>query len=412
MVLSAPPMTAPMNAPPPPAAPVPKSPPVPLLVGMAAGVSFCMNAFVPSIPGLTRAFDTSPAMAQLVLTLFLFGVALGQPIVGPLSDRFGRRPVLLAGLTAGLIASVACLLAPTIEILVAARLVQALGACTGVVIGRAMVSDIWGRERGASVLGYLTAGLSAMTLFAPVVGGLLDAQFGWPAVFLMMLALFAVMLGWSLFSVGETNLTPTASIAPLAILSTYASLCRNRRFVGYTFVVTFTSGAFFAFVGGVPHLMVTVLGRSPAEYGVWFGAMTIAFLTGTLLTGRLSQRVGLDRMIRLGILCSGLPSGFIMLGLALAGFLHPLTLFLPMAGIALGNGLCQANATAGAVATNPRLAGAAAGLLGMVQMLSASATTFVIGLILTDTAVPLGILCACLLSIGAASILLTRPARS
>lgn len=385
-------------------------PPVPLLVGMAAGVSFCMNAFVPSIPGLTHAFNTSPAMAQLVLTLFLFGVAMGQPVVGPLSDRFGRRPVLLVGLTAGLIASVACLLAPTIEILVAARLVQAVGACAGVVIGRAMVSDIWGRERGASVLGYLTAGLSAMTLFAPVVGGLLDAQFGWQAVFFMMLALFAVLLGWSVFSIGETNLTPTSSIAPLAILSNYASLCRNRRFVGYTFIVTFTSGAFFAFVGGVPHLMVTVLKRSPAEYGIWFGAMTIAFLTGTLLTGRLSQRVGLDRMIRLGI-CASLPSGFIMLGLALAGVLHPLSLFLPMAGIALGNGLCQANATAGAVATNPRLAGAAAGLLGMVQMLSASITTFAIGLLQTDTAVPLGILCACLLSAGAVSLLLTRAPR-
>jgi len=395
-----------MTSPSPSIAP-PRAPPIPLLVGMAAGVSFCMNAFVPSIPGLVSYFDTSAAMAQLVLTLFLLGVALGQPVVGPLSDRYGRRPVLLVGLAAGVLSSIACLLAPSIEILVASRLIQALGACAGVVIGRAMVNDVWGRERGASVLGYLTAGLSAMTLFAPVLGGLLDARFGWQAVFLLMLGLFVLLLGWSIFAVTETNRHPTSSIAPLVILRNYLDLSRNRRFLGYTFVTTFTSGAFFAFVGGVPHLMITVLQRSPAEYGAWFGGMTIAFLTGTLLTGRWSQRIGLDRMIRIGI-CVSVPAGLLMLGLALAGVLHPLSLFLPMAGIALGNGLCQANATAGAVATNPRLAGSAAGLLGMVQMLSAALTTFVIGLVLTDTAVPLGIVCSILLTAGAASLLLTR----
>jgi DHA1 family bicyclomycin/chloramphenicol resistance-like MFS transporter len=391
-------MTAPPDSP----AVPPRRPPVLLLVAMVATVSFSMNAFVPSIPGLVQHFQTTTPVAQLALTLFLLGVAIGQPVIGPLSDRHGRRPVLLIGLAVAIGGSLICLVAPTIEVLVGGRLIQALGACTGMAVGRAIVGDVFGREKGASVLGYLTAGLAVVTTMAPAVGGLLDVRFGWRATFVLMLVFFVATWLWSWRSAAETNFRRIASIAPLSILANYRELLGDRRFLGYTLVVTFTSGAFFAFVGGVPHLMINVLHRPADEYGLYFGLISITFMAGNFLTGRLSQRIGLDRMLRIGVGVN-LPAGLTMLALALAGFFGPLSLFLPMAAIALGNGLCQPNATAGAIATNPRLAGSAAGLLGMVQMLSAAVTTFLIGVLQGDTPMPLAVLTAATLGLGFAA---------
>jgi DHA1 family bicyclomycin/chloramphenicol resistance-like MFS transporter len=293
---------------------------------------------------------------------------------------------------------------------VAGRLIQAAGACTGMVVGRAMVGDVFGRERGASVLGYLTAGLAVVTTIGPAVGGVLDVHFGWRAVFILMLVFFVGLLGWSASAAPETNFRRTPSISPLAILGNYKELLRNRRFVGYTLVVTFSSGAFFAFVGGVPHLMVNVMGRTPDEYGFWFVLISITFMSGNVLTGRLTQRLGLDRMLRIGVGVN-FPAGLVMLGFALFGVLHPLALFLPMSLIALGNGLCQPNATAGAVATNPRLAGSAAGLLGMVQMLSAAVTTFLIGALEADSSLPLATLMATTLALSFVAAMLGASAR-
>jgi len=392
-------MVAPIvTATPPPAPPLAPTarPPLWLLIAISSCAPFALNVFIPSLPRLAEAFQSDYGTAQLALTLFLVGIALGQPIYGPLSDCYGRRPVLLGGLVIGLLGSILCLVAPTIEILLVGRFLQAFGGCVGLVLSRAMVRDLFARDRAASELAYVTMGMSLMPMVAPSIGGLLDEHLGWRASFVLLTAFVAVVA-----RAAETNHQRQARVDFGHLARGWSLLVRSPVFVGYTLAMSFNTVAFFAFLAVAPYLMVTVMGRAPSEYGFWFAGCAASYLIGNFVTGRYSQRIGLDRMVRIGNVCSLAGTGFGLVW-ALAFPLEVWALFLPIFVVGIAHGFSQPNLIAGAVSVDPRLAGSASGLLGFVQMSLGAIATFVLGHIQDGTSLPLASLmfgCA-LVSLG------------
>jgi MFS transporter, DHA1 family, multidrug resistance protein len=347
--------------------PVAARPPYAILVAISAVGPLALNMFVPSMPRLQVEFGVSYGMVQLTLTLYIIGMAVCQLAYGPLSDRFGRRPVLLGGMALFVVASIVASLATSVGMLIVARLLQAIGGASGLVLSRAIVRDLYDRERSASVLGYVTMAFVVAPMVAPAVGGLLDQVAGWRAIFVLLSLLGAAALLATWYKLPETNRTQTDTIRLGSLVSGYASLLRTPSFLAYGFILGFTSAVFFSFVAGAPYVMVVVFGYAPLDYGLWFTMVASGYMTGNFLSGRYSQRVGTDRMITIGNIIA-LVATLCGLAAAVSGAMSPVTLFVPMLFAALGNGLTIPNATAGAISVNASVVGAAAGLAGFMQM--------------------------------------------
>lgn len=345
---------------------------------MSALGPLALNIFLPSMPGLALRFGVDYGMMQLTLTLYLIGLGVAQLVYGPLSDRYGRRPVLLSGLAIFLAGSAICASAPSIEMLMLGRMLQAIGGCSGLVLGRAIIRDLHGRDSSAAMIGYVTMAMTLAPMLAPALGGYLDIWLGWRASFAFCSLAGAVVLFWVLLVLPETLQPGGAGEDAPGLLRGYRDLLRSPAFCGYALQTAFTSGMFFAFIAGAPFVVVTVLGLPPSSYGLWFVVVSLGYLAGNFLTGRFSVRFGIDRMIAAG-------ASIALIGIAAqaaTGWLGLLSLpaiFLPMAVVALANGLTLPNGTAGAVSVNPRAAGAAAGLSGALQMLVGAAAAVIVG---------------------------------
>ncbi|CAG1010503.1 MAG: multidrug effflux MFS transporter [Rhizobiaceae bacterium] len=326
--------------------------------------SLTMNVFLPSLPGMARYFQTDYAFVQLAVSLYLAATAVLQLFIGPASDRFGRRPVMLFSFTVFLFGTAAAVFAPTIEILLCCRLLQAFSAA-GMVLSRAIVRDTVDANEAASRMGYITMGMALVPMIGPMIGGFFDEIYGWKAAFVLTLAFGAVTMAVVAFDLGETNLRRSPGLA--VQFATYPALLRSPRFWGYSLTAAFTSGAFFAFIGGGPLVATEMLGLAPSGYGIYFGIISAGYIVGNFLSGRFSGRIGINRMTLAGGLVA---SGGILLALLLflAGFHHPLSLFGPAVFLGIGNGITLPNANAGIVSVRPDIAGSASGLGGALQI--------------------------------------------
>ena len=374
--------------PPPPRLPPPRLPPIAILIVIAGLGPTSLNIFLPSMPGLMRVYDTSYATAQLTLTLYLVGLAVAQLAYGPLSDRFGRRPALLAGLFLYVMGSVACVAAPTIETLIAGRVLQAVGGCSGIVISRAIIRDVFERGRAASVLAYVTMAMVVAPLMAPTIGGFLDDWFGWRAGFVFMVVVGVLTLAACLLLLNETHTPQKETASRRDIWDGVTALLRRRRFHGYAFQVAFNSGVFYSFIAGAPYVVIELLQRSAGEYGLWFAVASAVYMCGNFIAARVSERVGSDRMIAIGTTISLI--GVLTLGVFyLNDLVFPATLFGGMSIVAFGNGMSIPNGISGAVSVDPTRAGTASGIAGFSQMAVGAGMSFTVGLLLVDTAAPL-----------------------
>jgi DHA1 family bicyclomycin/chloramphenicol resistance-like MFS transporter len=323
--------------------------------------------FVPSMPKLHILFHTDYAMVQLTLSLFLIGIAVGQLIYGPLSDRFGRRPVLLAGLVLYVAASLACALAPNIGFLIGGRVAQAVGGCAGMVLSRAIVRDVWSQDDATRVLAMVIAGMAVAPMVGPALGGVLEDWTGWRTGFLFMAGFGVLVLVAATRSLPETNRQPIPIPNPAALWSVYRILLGKPVFLGYALVTALNTAAFFAFLAGAPFIMVEMLDRTASEYGFAFMLLSIGYMGGNLLVSRLAGRWRAETLTVIGLVLS-LAGPVVLLGLLLVGVFTPLALFLPATVMCLGNGFVMPNAVSAAVGAEPRLAGTASGLLGFCQM--------------------------------------------
>jgi len=374
-----------------------------LLVAVAAISPLGINIYLPSMPAMARSLGVDYATIQVTLSVYLAAVALGQLVVGPLSDRFGRRPVLLAGMCMYVLGSLVCGLAESIFWLNIGRVIQALGGCSGITLTRTMVRDLYDRNQSASMIGYLTMGMSVAPMVAPVLGGLLEATYGWRSSFFFLVGFAALVTALAGVKLRETNPyllqrqaadEPRSAYAPagataMGLLRGYGKLICSGTFWGYALTTSFASGVFFAFVAGAAYVMIELMGRSPFEYGVYFGSVSLGYIAGNFLSGRYAARVGPDRMIAFGSLCNLVFVLIMVVGFGLLGVHHPLMLFLPMMGVAMSNGLVLPSAIAGAVSVRPDAAGAASGLAGSLQMGFAALVAPLVGWLLVDSAWPL-----------------------
>lgn len=358
----------------------PRSRPVTtLLVLLVAFGPASTDLYLPALPSIARAFGTGSGAAQLTLSVFLLGFAFAMLAHGPLSDRFGRRPVLIGALLVYLAASLACALAPSMDLLILARFLQAIGACAGAVIGRAIVRDVYRPQEAARVMSFLAMAMAVAPALAPILGGWLTAHFGWQSAFLALLVFGSVAFAGVLLVLPETNLQPDPhAIRPLGLLSNYRQLLADPRFRGYVLVIAGSYGGLFAYISGSSFALIDGLGLPPDIYGYCFSAAVLGFMSGSFGSGRVTTRLGIDRTIALGNAFQ-LAGGLAGLGLALAGVFSIASVVAPAALFFLGSGFALPNATAGALNPFPRMAGAASALMGFLQMASAALLGTVVG---------------------------------
>jgi MFS transporter, DHA1 family, multidrug resistance protein len=330
--------------------------------------SLSLNILVPAIPSLVMKFATDPANVELTVSLYLMGLAVAQLVFGPLSDRFGRRGVVLTGLALATLASTAAIFAGSIASLVAWRVVQSLGASTGQTIGRAIIRDLYERDRAASMIGLVTSVVVLMPMVAPLIGGILDTLFGWESIFVFSAALSCFVFAWAVIALPETRQVSALPGERNRFRSDLRALAASPRFFGYALCAGLGSAPFFSFLGGAPHVVVSMLGRTSAEYGLWFFVPSFGFMAGNFAVSRLSGRLGIDALIWWGIAFT--IAGCLLNALVYIAFpgWEMATIFLPQVIIGFGNGLLLPTAVAGAVSIRPQVAGTASGLTGFIQM--------------------------------------------
>ncbi len=354
------------------------------LVTLAGSQAMAVNMFLPSLPAMAEHFGTEYSVIQLSVALFLASSGVLQILIGPLSDRFGRRPILLAGFGMFSLATIGCIFAPNVVVFLMFRMLQA-SIAVGMVLSRAIVRDMYDQEKSASVIGYVTMGMSIVPMLTPALGGVLQENFGWQASFwtLLITGLAVVVLIWA--DSGETNQSQSVSLA--AQVRDYPILLTSQRFWGYAASAALSSGAFFAYLGGAPFVGVQVYGLAPDVFGLYFGAPALGYLVGNGLTGRYSARVGINRMILAGsILASvGIATALI---LSLVGYHAAIAFFAPMTFLGLGNGLVIPNATAGLLSVRPQLAGTASGLGGALMILGGAGLSALAGTFLDPQSGP------------------------
>ena len=360
------------------------------LIFMSSMSVLSMSVFLPSLPSMTEFFKTDYSLVRLSVSLYLACTAVVQLIAGPLSDYFGRRNIVLAALILLILATIGCYFAQTIEAFLFFRVLQA-SIATLMAISRAIVRDMATPEKAASMLGYVTMGMSVAPMIAPSIGGFFETYYNWQATFLfvIILSIGLFLLCW--FDLGETNKVKNKSLREQ--IKEYPILFSSRRFWGYAFAAAFSTGTFFAFLGGAPFVGSKVFNLAPTTMGFLFGLPALGFFFGNFATARFSMRVGIDKMILLGTLFQIFGMGMSLI-ISLLGFGTAITFFGFCIFIGIGNGLTLANSTAGMLSIRPAVAGTASGIGGSIQIGGGAALAAIAGFLLTisESAYPLQII--------------------
>lgn len=341
--------------------------PFALLVALTACGTLGMHMIIPALPATAAALHVSNATVQLTITLYLVGLAIGQLVYGPISDRFGRRPVLLAGLLLYAAAGAVTAIAPSAGALIAARVVQSIGGCSGLVLGRAIVRDAATADRAAAQLALLTLVMSMAPAIAPVIGGYATALWSWRASFGLLASIGALTLLATVLWLPETLEPGGQARSARSMVFTNLALLRSRAFCGYAVGGACTTTAFYAFMSASPFIFEDRLHRPPQEVGLYYlvlmGGVALGGFTANRIAGRVRPRTALRLANGLAILGAGL-----FAAADLVNWISVPTMVGPVALFMVGAGMASPFAVTGAVSVNPKAIGAASGLYGCAQM--------------------------------------------
>jgi MFS transporter, DHA1 family, multidrug resistance protein len=364
---------------------VPRRPTLLLTLTVVATLGMLASTiYVPSIPAIARALGTSVARVQFTFVGYLFAFAVSMLVFGPLSDRYGRRRVLCSGLGLGVLGSLGCFLSPTISFLIAARVLQGVGACAGLVVGRATIRDVYGRDGAAQVIAGLAIAMTLIQSFAPIPGGYLQEWLGWRANFAVVTGFAIAALTLAIRYVPETSVLRSpeggnAADTGRTMLVAYGRLAAAPRFLAYALVATGAHAGFHIFAAGAPAVLIGGMGIRPDAYGYYASLPPVGFLVGSFISNRLSQRLGIDSLIRIGSLVL-VPAGLTMLSMALLHCPGPYAVIGPMVFVCCGSGLITPNAVAGSLGVDRRIVGAASGMTSFLQMIGAAGATAALSL--------------------------------
>jgi len=342
-----------------------------LLTGLSGLPPLSIDMFLPSMPAMAKEFQAEPAQIQSAVTLFLIALGTAQLVFGPLSDRFGRRPILLIGIACYALSGFSCIFAPTVGILVLARVLQGFSGGSGRAISFAVVRDVYGKTRAAKIMAYMATATALAPILAPMLGGFLQAYFGWQSVFIVLGSLGTLLFIGYLWLVPETNsMIDPSALSPKRMLENYRDLLGSRQYMGYSFMMAIMFWGMFAFITNSSFVLINELGISPQLYGFCFGSVALGLMLGAFLSGHYNDNLGSARIIQLGTLITAVAS-LLMVGLKMAGIFSILTIIGPMILFTTGSGMVRPQAMAGAIIPYPKKAGLASALMGFTQMSTA-----------------------------------------
>jgi len=368
--------------------------------------------FLPSMPAMSEEFDVPAATLQLAVTLFLLAFAASQLVYGPASDRFGRRPVLVAGLLLFIAGGVLSLLAPSAQVLLLGRILQGVGGGAGPAIGRAMVLDVFGRQRAARIMAYMTIATPLAPAIAPIIGGVLQEYFQWRAVFVTLIGIGIFLLVAYRALLPETNVRRDATaLSATQMTRNYGALFSNRSFVAYSVAIGLMFAGQLVFISGSSFVLIDELGLSPGLFGLGFGFVAIGIMGGATLSSRLVVRWPDTRVVLLGAGVAATASA-VMAALAWSGVASPWAVLLPMFVTAGGTGIARPPAMAGALIPFQHMAGLASAVLGFAQMIFATTYNIAFSNIVAIDQVALASGVAAAASAALLLLLLLRPPAS
>ena len=359
-----------------------------LLAAVSALGPVGMQILLPALPVIKQKFYVTNDVAQLTLSLSMLAIAIGTLVYGPLSDKFGRKRVMLVGIIITIFGSIVCFVADSIMLLISGRFIQAFGGAVGLVLARAIVRDVYGPEEAARVIATLVMVMVVLPMMSPALGGELMQRFGFESVFIVIAFASAFAFVFLFLWLPETLAKPVPFEGVKSMLMTFSKLFASRVFCGYAFCVTFVSVVFFSFISAAPEIMVSVLKRPPTEYGYYFIMIPAGFMTGNYVARHYGRTISIDNMIAIGA-SIGVFGIVLALLLQTLGMSSPVALFLPIALAVFGNGITLPNAQAAAINEFPEYAGTASGLTGFLQMAVSSVAAQAVALIFNGTVYPL-----------------------
>ncbi|MCI5074133.1 multidrug effflux MFS transporter [Oricola sp.] len=368
-----------------------QKPPVKLLVLFGILGPLTIHLIMPSLPNMQQEFATDYATVQLLISLYVIALGAAQLFVGPMADILGRRRVLIGGLTLYTVASALCAFAPGFEVLLGLRILQAIGACTGAVLARAIIRDHYDESQSTRVMGYLAMGMAVGPMLAPLLGGILFEIVGWRGLFAALAAMGVASFAFAWKFIGNSGQIRHGQNRLRRLFADITVLLRNTRFILYAANICFHTGMFYAFIAGGPYLASVFLGMTPKVYGAWFATAALGYAGGNFLAGRLIALVRSETLVLFGAI--GTFTFTLMLFLVLMAGIHmPLAIFGPVALATFSSGFVMPTSYSGSLSIDPSLAGSASGFVGFLQFSFAGilSTLASIAIEVFDTPVALG----------------------